>query len=81
MNDKQLGEQLAYDIIVIAQNHNVINEELWNRIYDVHGGDKDKLTNIDKRLVLEGAVEEFRNFFAEELDKAFDYNLEILLEN
>jgi len=78
MDDKKLGEQLAYDLFVIVENHHFVNQEIWDRVYDVHGGKKDTISAIDKRAVLEGAVAEFRKTFAEELDRAFDYNLENL---
>jgi hypothetical protein len=62
MDVKTLGEQLAFDIVEIATRHHILSEVIAERLLE--DLTEMQVLALDKELIIEGAVEEFRKTFA-----------------
>lgn len=70
MDVKTLGEQLAFDIVEIATRHHIISEVIAERLFeDLTAED---ILALDKELLIQGAVEEFKKTFIKELDEVLE---------
>jgi hypothetical protein len=70
MDTKNLGEQLAFDIIETATRHHIISEILAERLFeDLTAAN---ILALDKELLIQGAVEEFTKTFIQELDEVLE---------
>lgn len=70
MDTKLTGKQLAFDIIEIATRHHIISEILAERLFEDH--DASAILALDRDLIIEGAVEEFRKTFAASLSSVIE---------
>jgi hypothetical protein len=70
MDTKQLGEQLAFDIVEIATRHHIISEILAERLYEDF--EPSQILALDKEQIIEGALAEFRETFIKELDEVLE---------
>jgi len=70
MDVKTLGEQLAFDVVEVATRHHIISEILAERLFeDLTAED---ILALDKELLIQGAVEEFKKTFIKELDEVLE---------
>jgi hypothetical protein len=70
MDVKTLGEQLAFDIVEIATRHHIISEILAERLFE--DLTEMQVLALDKELIIEGAVEEFRKTFSASLAEVLE---------
>lgn len=72
LDTKVLGEQLGLDVIEIATRHNSMKETLSERLYEVLSEPQNILKlEVDKGLLIEGALAEFRETFTQALEDIF----------
>jgi hypothetical protein len=70
MDTKNLGSQLAFDVVEIATRHHIISEVIAERLFeDLTAED---ILALDKELLIQGAVEEFKKTFIKELDEVLE---------
>ena len=73
MDAKNMGEQLAIDVIEIVERHHIVSEVISERMFEVFEKAKKVLElESDKDAIVESAVAEFRSTFAEALDRVFE---------
>jgi len=70
MDTKNLGSQLAFDVIEIATRHHIISEIIAERLFE--DLDAAGILALDKELIIEGALAEFRETFVKELDEVLE---------
>ena len=70
MDTKNLGSQLAHDVIEIATRHHIISEIIAERLFEDF--DAAGILALDKEQIIEGALAEFRETFVKELNEVLE---------